>query len=59
MIEQPEYVSVRWVSEKYGWHKSHVHRLMNAEKIKGKKDGRKTMVLLASVEAYVASLPDR
>ena len=36
-----------------------VHRLLSRKRITGKKDGRKTMVYLPSVEAYVQSLPDR
>jgi excisionase family DNA binding protein len=56
---KPEYVSVRVVCERYGWHKSTVHRLLSRKRITGKKDGRKTMVYLPSVEAYVQSLPDR
>ena len=56
---KPEYVSVRVVCERYGWHKIMVHRLLSRKRITGKKDGRKTMVHLPSVEAYVQSLPDR
>lgn len=57
--DKPEFVSVRWICEKYGWHKATVHRLLRSGTIVGKKMGRKTMILLASVEAYVANLPDR
>jgi excisionase family DNA binding protein len=59
MNEPKEYVSVKHVCERYGWHKSTVHRLLNRKRIGGKKEGRKTMVHLPSVEAYVKSLPDR
>lgn len=55
----PEYVSVKWISEHYGWHKSTVHRKLDRKLIAGKKDGRKTMIDLRSVEAYVKNLPDR
>ena len=34
-------------------------RLLARKRINGKKDGRKTMIDLQSVEAYVKSLPDR
>ena len=59
MSDKPEYVSVRAISERFGWHKSTTHRLLKARKISGKKLGRSTMVSVASVEAYVKSLPDR
>ena len=61
MNDKPEreWVSVKRVTEIYGWHKSTVHRMLNDKRITGKKDGRKTMVNLTSVEAYVKSLPDR
>jgi excisionase family DNA binding protein len=59
MDNKPEYVSVRAISERFGWHKSTTHRLLTAKKIRGKKVGRSTMVNVASVEAYVKNLPDR
>ena len=34
--DKPEFVSVRRVSELYGWHKSTTHRLLKAQKITGK-----------------------
>ncbi len=58
-MNEPEYVSVRYVCERYQVHKSTVHRLLRTGRIVGKKMGRKTLILLASVEAYFASLPAR
>jgi excisionase family DNA binding protein len=57
--DKPEYITVRQVTARYGWHKSTVHRMLNAKKLTGKRDGRKTMVSVAPCEAYVKSLPDR
>lgn len=59
MNEKPEYVSVRVISERYGWHKSTVHRKLTRKLIAGKKDGRKTLIVLQSVIDHVKSLPDR
>jgi hypothetical protein len=56
---RPEYASVKQVCERFGWHKSTVHRKLTRKLIAGKKDGRKTLIVLQSVIDHVKNLPDR
>ena len=54
-----EWVRVKRVCEIFGWCRATVHRKLTRKLIRGKKDGRITLVELKSVYDHVASLPDR
>ena len=56
---EAEYVRVKRITEIFGWFKATVHRKLSRKLIRGKKDGRITLVELKSVYDHVASLPDR
>ena len=49
--------TIKAVMARQGWSHSGTYRLLQRGDIKAVKNGRRTLIILASVDAYVASLP--
>lgn len=54
---EPLYTSVKGATEITGLSPVTIYRLIAAEKLMARKSGAKTLVEIASVKAYLASLP--
>lgn len=55
---RPLYGDVKDVAAHYGWQKSKTYELLRDKKIRAKKLGAKTLIEFASLDEYVASLPN-
>ncbi|MCL9998662.1 MAG: hypothetical protein NBV68_04720 [Erythrobacter sp.] len=55
---QTIYGDIHAVSARYGWKKTKTYELLRDKKIRAKKLGAKTLIEFASVDEYVASLPN-
>ena len=54
---QPRYGRITQVTRAYGINRSRIYELLAKGRISAIKEGRSTLIELASVDAYVASLP--
>jgi excisionase family DNA binding protein len=57
LIINPIAVSVRDATQILGLGRTRIYELINAGEIIAKKDGNRTLLLMASLRAYVDSLP--